>query len=211
MWIPARQRWPNTQAQWVTRLGGTPACFSYRRRFSFHYVYIPKQTHSSLCTHQADASYTGLGHRTLAHLRGLFPEEEVQLVVISLRAVGDEVHVDESGICGEKRWWDGGKDIGKHLAEIKHKRYVSISFFLLKNRQTPLSSHFSYMYTFGTRSGLYVWKVFMLNLHESHYVSFTGEIGVLPFSHLELYWSVRMAVFVPKVRKMAESVPIKST
>lgn len=67
-------------------------------------MFTPTQTRLSLCTHQADASYAGLGHRTLAHLRGLLPEEEIQLVVISLRAVGDEVYVDESGVCGEKRW-----------------------------------------------------------------------------------------------------------
>ena len=81
-----------------------PAWFSYRRRFSFHYVYARKQTHSSLRTHQADASDARLGHGTLAHLGGLLPEEEIQLVVVSLRAVGDEVHVDERRVCGEKRW-----------------------------------------------------------------------------------------------------------
>lgn len=110
-WIPACQRWPNTssapaniQTQWVTRPRSRQAVFHINTTFSFGYVYATKQTRLSACTHQADASYTGLGHRTLAHLRGLLPEEEIQLVVISLCAVGDEVYVDESGVCGEKRW-----------------------------------------------------------------------------------------------------------
>lgn len=61
----------------------------------------PKQTHGrARRTHQADASDAGLGDGTLAHLRGRLPEEEIQLVVIPFRTVGDEVDMDESGICG---------------------------------------------------------------------------------------------------------------
>lgn len=55
-------------------------------------------------THQADTSDTGLGHRSLAHLRGLLSEEEIQLVIISLGTIRDEVYVDKSGVCGEKKW-----------------------------------------------------------------------------------------------------------
>ena len=111
MWIPARQRWPNTspaavniQTQWVTRLRRLQPGFHIDAGFSLYYVYTLRQTRSSLFTHQADASYTGLGHGTLAHLGRLLPEEEIQLVVISLCAVGDEVYTDESGVCGERRW-----------------------------------------------------------------------------------------------------------
>lgn len=53
-----------------------------------------------MCTHQADASDAALGDGALAHLRRLLPEEEIQLVVVPLGAVGDEVHVDERGVCG---------------------------------------------------------------------------------------------------------------
>lgn len=59
---------------------------------------------SSVYTHQADTSDTGLGHRSLAHLRGLLTEEEIQLVIISLGTIRDEVYVDKSGVCGEKKW-----------------------------------------------------------------------------------------------------------
>lgn len=53
-----------------------------------------------MCTHQADASDTALGDGALAHLRRLLPEKEIQLIVVPLCAVGDEVHVDERGVCG---------------------------------------------------------------------------------------------------------------
>lgn len=98
-----------------------PAWFSYWCRFSFHYVYTAKQTHRSLCTHQADASNTWLGHRTLAHLWGLLPEEEIQLVVISLGAVRDEVYVDESGIWGQKMW-------RRKMKQKKHLVGISINY-----------------------------------------------------------------------------------
>lgn len=38
----------------------------------------------------------------------------------------------------------------------------------------------------------------------------TGPGARSPLSHRELYWSVRMAVCLPSVRKMAASVPMKS-
>lgn len=111
MWIPACQRWPNSgsapaniQTRWVTRLGSLRVVFHITTSFLFRRVYTARQTRLSVCTHQADASYAGLGDRTLAHLRGLLPEEEIQLVVISLGAVWDEVYVDERRVCGEKRW-----------------------------------------------------------------------------------------------------------
>lgn len=107
MWIPAHQRWPNTssapvntETQRATRLGRLRPVSHTDAGFSFHYVYKAKQTLLSLRTHQADASDAGLGHGTLAHLRRLLPEEEIQLVVVPLGAVGDEVHVDEGGVCG---------------------------------------------------------------------------------------------------------------
>lgn len=56
-----------------------------------------------MITHQADAPYPGLGHGTLAHLRGFLAEEEVELVIILLCAVWDEVCMDECGICKEER------------------------------------------------------------------------------------------------------------
>lgn len=67
-------------------------------------MFTSQNKRAPLCTHQADAPNTGLGHRTLAHLRGLLPEEEIQLVIVSLCAVWDEFHVDECGVCGEERW-----------------------------------------------------------------------------------------------------------
>lgn len=54
-------------------------------------------------THQADPPYPGLRHGTLAHLRGLLAEEEVELVIIFLSTVWDEVCMDKSGIYGEER------------------------------------------------------------------------------------------------------------
>lgn len=62
-----------------------------------------KLTSFSAFTHQADASDAGLAHGALTHLRRLLPEEEIQLVIVPLRAVGNEVHVDERGVCGERR------------------------------------------------------------------------------------------------------------
>lgn len=56
-----------------------------------------------MITHQADPPYPGLGHGTLAHLRGFLSEEEVELVIILFSAVWDEVCVDECGICEEER------------------------------------------------------------------------------------------------------------
>lgn len=56
-----------------------------------------------MITHQADPPYPGLGHGTLAHLRGFLAEEEVELVIILLSAVWDEVCMDECGICEEGR------------------------------------------------------------------------------------------------------------
>lgn len=59
---------------------------------------VKRSTRGSLtgvATHQADAPYPGLGHGTLAHLRGFLPEEEVELVVVLFSAVWDEVGVDE--------------------------------------------------------------------------------------------------------------------
>lgn len=58
---------------------------------------------TGVITHQADPPYPGLGHGTLAHLRGFLPEEEVQLVIILFSAVWDEVCVDECGIYEEER------------------------------------------------------------------------------------------------------------
>lgn len=55
-----------------------------------------------MITHQADPPYPGLGHGTLAHLGGFLAEEEVELVIILLRAVWDEVCVDECGVCGRE-------------------------------------------------------------------------------------------------------------
>lgn len=52
--------------------------------------------------HQANPSYPGLGHGTLAHLRGFLSKEKVKLVVILLSTVWDEVGVDKCGICGGK-------------------------------------------------------------------------------------------------------------
>lgn len=52
-----------------------------------------------MITHQADPPYPGLGHGTLAHLGGLFPEEEVEFVIILFGAVWDEVCMDKRGIC----------------------------------------------------------------------------------------------------------------
>lgn len=56
-----------------------------------------------MITYQADPPYSGLGHWTLAHLRGFLAEEEVELVIILLSAVWDEVCVDECGICSKER------------------------------------------------------------------------------------------------------------
>lgn len=163
MWIPARQRWPNT----------SPPREPLRPVFHIDagllfIMFTPQNKHASqLCTHQADASDTGLGHRTLAHLGGLLPEEEIQLVVISLRAVGDEVYVDESRVCGEKRWWCLG---GGWLWEnIWLESFINCQHFLFitcwgKHMQTPESFHLSFTF------GLY-WKIL---LHKAGWVSFRG-------------------------------------
>lgn len=56
-----------------------------------------------MITHQADPSYPGLGHGTLAHLRGFLPEEEVELVIVLFGTVWNEVCMDECGICEAER------------------------------------------------------------------------------------------------------------
>lgn len=146
----------------------SPACFSYRCRFSFHYVYTLKQTCFSLCTHQADASYARLGHRTMAHLRGLLPEEEIQLVVISLCAVGNELYVDESGVCGEKRWWVRRRiNLGKHLAETFYKLSAFPVYHLLRDSKHICTHHFSFQ--------LYIWNPVCILKRQSGRLHTLGE------------------------------------
>lgn len=110
MWIPARQRWPNTGSDSV---GEPPrGCFSSLSFFLTARFLLPlclrqRGTHVlAVCTHQTDAADTALGDGALAHFRRLLPEEEIQLVVVPLGAVGDEVHVDERGV-----WRRGGRRV----------------------------------------------------------------------------------------------------
>lgn len=90
-----------------------------------------------MITHQADPPYPGLGHGTLAHLRGFLAEEEVELVIILLSAVWDEVCMDECGICR------GVKKTGQVL--------LAFRYMLLYMLATSKCSDFS---TFHTRKSV---------------------------------------------------------
>lgn len=86
--------------RWVSRLKAV-SLFFLAARFLLPLCLRQRVKHvPAVRTHQADASDTALGDGALAHLRQLLPEEEIQLVVVPLGAVGDEVHVDERGVCG---------------------------------------------------------------------------------------------------------------
>lgn len=52
--------------------------------------------------YQADAPDAGVHGGALRRLGRALAEEEVQLVVVALRAVGDELGVDERGVCGAR-------------------------------------------------------------------------------------------------------------
>lgn len=78
-----------------------------------------------MLTHQANPSYPGLGHGTLAHFRGFLTEEKIKLVIILLSAVWDEVCMDECGICRN------GRKMERALLALQHMLLYTQAAFTL--------------------------------------------------------------------------------